>query len=184
VGYESVFNLPGLEKLGTVLCIPPQPHSHSSMEFKSSLLNAVRAHVKNKFLEVQNNSPNQHKRKSIVAPLPASVVTTLEVFKDEFDPKLLPYIIKGVVLPLKTQFLKPANCPTPSVVHTHISDFSTLESQLFTLGLLQYGFQDLQSIRAYFLPIKSKSQLKSRFNNVKYRKNTPGMEKIKVGLDD
>ena len=96
LGKESIFNVPGLEKLPEIFTISPEPSTLSSIEFKTALLNAVRAHVKNKFLETQNNSPNQYKKKSIVAPLPNSVRASLEIFKEDFDPKILPYIIKGM----------------------------------------------------------------------------------------
>eukprot|EP00842_Homolaphlyctis_polyrhiza_P001562 jgi/Hompol1/2406/HPOL_002908-RA len=81
------------------------------------------------------------------AALPRDVCRALSVFENNFEPSLSPFIIS----------IK------------RITAFTTEEDDLMYRGLLKFGFSDLSSVRAHFLPTYTCNQIKARFKNIKHR---------------
>jgi hypothetical protein len=165
-GDYSFFNVRGLHLVPKVFCIPVNMELQDSVDFKYNLKIAVQPKVKSRFLESKdspNNSTKKRAKQLKIVPLTESIQKTLDVFTGIFDHKLMPEIIP--------------------VVQSDIYDFSTFEIELFFLGLQSFGFSDFASVRAYYLPTKTVTQIRRKFQNVKYRKASKGMEKIKVFHD-
>jgi hypothetical protein len=56
---------------------------------------------------------------------------------------------------------------------------SVIETHLLYLGLVRFGFYDISSIRAYYLPTRTVSQLRTRIASLKPRGNSES-QPIKV----
>lgn len=163
MGENSLFNIKGLHLVPKIFSIPVNTEGQDSMDFNYNLKIAVQPKVKSRFLESKdspNNSTKKRAKQLKTVPLTESIKKTLDVFTGIFDHKLLPEIIP--------------------VVESDIYDFSTCEIELFFLGLQSFGFSDFASVRAFNLPTKTVTQIRRKFQNVKYRKASKGMEKIKV----
>ena len=158
-----MFKIMGLDFIPKVLSIPVNVDSRDTADFKYNLKIAVQPKVKSRFLESRESPNNSSKKKPKQlknVPLTLSIKNILELFSGIFDKNLLPQIIP--------------------VVESDIYDFSSLEIELFFLGLLSFGFSDFASVRAFYIPTKTATQIRRKFQNVKYRKASKGMEKIKV----
>ena len=165
IGDNSFFNVKGLHLVPKIFSIPVNMDLQDSVDFKYKLKIAVQPKVKSRFLESKdspNNSTKKRGKQLKSVPLTESIQKTLDVFSGIFDHKLLPEIIP--------------------VVESDIYDFSTFEIELFFLGLQSFGFSDFASVRAFYLPTKTVAQIRRKFQNVKYRKASKGMEKIKVSF--
>ena len=162
-GENSLFDIKGLDLLPKIFSISSDSASQDSIDFKYNLKIAVQPKVKSRFLEAKESPTNSTKKRTKQlksVQLTESIKNTLTVFSGIFDTKLVPEIIP--------------------VVESDIYDFSTFEIELFYLGLLSFGFSDFASVRAFYLPTKTATQIRRKFQNVKYRKASKGMEKIKV----
>lgn len=163
IGTKSLFNIKGLHLLPKIFSITSGTSVQDSEDFKYNLKIAVQPKVKSRFLESKdspNNSTKKRAKQLKIVLLTESIKNTLDIFSGIFDQKLLPEIIP--------------------VVESDIYDFSTFEIELFFLGLQSFGFSDFASVRAFNLPTKTVTQIRRKFQNVKYRKASKGMEKIKV----
>jgi hypothetical protein len=127
-----------------------------SNEFKEQLNIFHRQRDIKKSRKTDSKSPHSANRFCV---LPASVSKIIQIFHDVFDKALLPKIIRA---------------------KKRKHQMSAIENQLFYLGLLNFGFTDIASVRAFYLPTFSIQELKTRILRMKRRQCLVESSKIKV----
>jgi hypothetical protein len=101
---------------------------------------------------------NQYFERNAVLDLPPRIVETLAIFKDHFDPELIPNI---------------------KVEHRQKNQtFNVYEEELLLFGLQRYGENDLSCIQTFYLPTKTTLQIHQRLT--KHIKRTSSLNHIRV----
>nr|KAJ3418247.1 hypothetical protein HK105_000144 [Polyrhizophydium stewartii] len=135
-GNRSLFDMPAVELIPQVVAADFRPHSPESRDFLANYRNRVQLKVKSYYLSVSKSKKSAQE----------STLALLSRFDDMFDPRLALDII--------------------SVKSSHLTPFSAEEDMLMYLGFHSFGFNDVPSIRAHFLPARTHNQIKYRYKNV------------------
>ena len=125
--------------------IQENPESQTLLHFQKEYPLGVKPRIKAQIL-----GPNTPQKKKNGLELPESIQKSLELFGSYLDSKLYPTIIP--------------------LIRSMIADWSFEENTLLFNGLLNYGQNDIASIRAHYLPTKSMNQLKIKLKNSRYRR--------------
>jgi len=142
---KSYFEIPGFDRLPQLFDIPYDNSSTKSRQFSR---NFSRQYSKSEVIKYRtaDDIDKQVKFKSIVpVQLPESIEQMIEIYSDVFDPALIPDILR---------------------VRRGRMRFLPIEDELLLAGLKRFGDDDWFSIRAYYLPTKTRKQLKTRYKNL------------------
>ncbi|ORX82833.1 hypothetical protein BCR32DRAFT_326680 [Anaeromyces robustus] len=142
---QSYFEIPGFDRLSRLFEIPYDNSSTKSRQFSR---NFSRQYSKSEVIKYRtaDDIDKRVKFKSIVpVQLPESIEQMIEIYSDVFDPNLIPDILR---------------------VRRGRMRFLPIEDELLLAGLKRFGDDDWFSIRAYYLPTKTRKQLKTRYKNL------------------
>ncbi|KAI8923989.1 hypothetical protein BC831DRAFT_12992 [Entophlyctis helioformis] len=155
LGPDTLFNTPGISLIPRVQEAEFDHESEQAVQFIADYQTSVQLKAKEKYIEAAKRSSAQDKSrpraasKAVMAVFPDTLVSVLSLFDKLFDPELKPSII--------------------SVSRSHMVSFSADEDQLMYLGFSDYGFSDIPTVRAHYLPTKTHNQIKYRFKNLVHR---------------
>ncbi|ORX55983.1 hypothetical protein BCR36DRAFT_280822 [Piromyces finnis] len=142
---KSFFDIPGFDRLQQLFDIPYNISSTKSRQFSR---NFSRQYSKSEVVKYRtaDDIDKRVKFKSIVpVQLPESIEQMIEMYSDVFNPCLFPDVLR---------------------VRRGRMRFLPIEDELLLAGLKRFGDDDWFSIRAYYLPTKTRKQLKTRYKNL------------------
>ncbi|KAH6577436.1 hypothetical protein BASA61_008078 [Batrachochytrium salamandrivorans] len=151
-GPNTLFNFAGAEHVPRVLSYNFDHLSSEAIEFSANYEWAVQLKLKKEYIGSTGWKMNSKIKSVRTAVLPGGLLDLIEKFGACFDDELKPSIVR--------------------VNRSHLVSFSSDEDSLLHYGLLHYGFNDMPSIRAHYLPAKTYNQIKYRYKNLVHRGKT------------
>jgi hypothetical protein len=167
---EHAFSVPSILEVSQIFQLDFfGEHSSRRREFLTAYNQQVSSMEKNRFLAKRNErimshgslAPSRRSKKGLIqiAPIPESLLYITKMFRDFFDLKLVPNMLRGFVIYFNDLVVR--KCRTAT--------FHEMEDELLFEAVKMFGLEDYRSIRAHFLPTKSVREIQSRISNMTVR---------------